>query len=131
MNAKVYLKSRLTESDEEKIRRILNELQLYHPVWKLLSRLFNGFSLKEYEVLIFDLHFLLNYLQVHDREINLAYLLSLSKSCELLANHFTVEMLETYHAIYECLHVDSIQFKLMFEQLSEQFDASRQRAPLG
>lgn len=124
MTTKVYLKSRLTEKDEEKIRRIESDLRMYYPVWKILSRLFNGFDLKEYEVLIYDLNFLLNYLRVHNREINLTYLLSLSKSCDLLANHFTTEMLETYHAIYECLHVDSVQFRLMFEQLSEQFDVS-------
>jgi len=100
-----------------------SNLNAYHPVWKLLSRLFNDFQLKEYEVLILDFHFLINFLKVHDGELNLIYLLSLSRSCNLLANHFTVEMLETYHALYELLTDTAIELEEMFAELSNQYDA--------
>lgn len=124
MNTKACLKCELDKDSLEKIQHIKNELTAYQPVWKLLSRLFDRFQLKEYEVLILDIHFLLNHVRLTPERINVVYLLSLSKSCELLANRFTTDMLETYHSFYEMLHVSSVQLRLMYESYSEQIEAS-------
>jgi len=125
MAEKQVTRAMLTEKDIEVLNEIMIDLTLYRPIWKLLNRLFNRFSLEEYDTLRMDIRVLMLSNRIRYEAINISYLSSLAKSFELLIDDFTVDMLETYGKLYQALEDDGIKLQTMYEELSEAFEKDR------
>lgn len=122
MEKKATTKYRLTTADVEVLVRIAIEMRQWRGLWKYLGKLFNGFDIQEWDMLYNDLRTFLNVNEMLNAGIELKYLLSLSKSFELLSERFAVEMLESFGAIYGFVTDSGLAIHKLYEDLSEQSD---------